>query len=249
MARTSSLNCLSCRKNPYQTPDSLNCLPPFHWKSLFFTEKCSVASPFPKMGSDFNCRAIETARIAISDQRSKCTKHGGTFDLCFSQGLPSQARFRTPSPWRHQDCSRCRGRETQDPDSTPDTNIFSRWTFRIFFIFLFGGGEGGAPAAQRKERTIFYWKSQEGGGLRVGRGAGESVCREFGGWGLNIFFRGRKAHQVLIFTRTSLEVYYTPANTPWVDSACADCPGFLVLGAAPAPASTFISEPQIARLD
>ena len=29
------------------------------------------------------------------------------------------------------------------------------------------------------------------------------------------------------------------------DSACADCPGFLVLGAAPAPASTFVSEPQI----
>ena len=44
MARTSSLNCLSCR-NPYQTLDSLNCLPPFHWKTLFFTEKCFVASP------------------------------------------------------------------------------------------------------------------------------------------------------------------------------------------------------------
>ena len=26
-------------------------------------------------------------------------------------------------------------------------------------------------------------------------------------------------------------------KTPWVDSACADCPGFVVLGAAPAPAS------------
>ena len=44
MARTSSLNCLSCR-NPYQTPHSLNRLPPFHWKPLFFTEKCFVASP------------------------------------------------------------------------------------------------------------------------------------------------------------------------------------------------------------
>ena len=35
-----------------------------------------------------------------------------------------------------------------------------------------------------------------------------------------------------------------------VDSACADCqcPGFLVLGAAPAPASTFVSEPQIVPL-
>ena len=47
MARTSSLNCLSCR-NPYQTPNSLNCLPPFHWKTLFFPEKCFVASPSPK---------------------------------------------------------------------------------------------------------------------------------------------------------------------------------------------------------
>ena len=44
MARASSLNCLSCR-NPYQTPHSLNCLPPLHWKPLFFTEKCFVASP------------------------------------------------------------------------------------------------------------------------------------------------------------------------------------------------------------
>ena len=47
MARTSSLNCLSSR-NPYQTPDSLNCLPPFHWKRLFFTEKCFIASPSQK---------------------------------------------------------------------------------------------------------------------------------------------------------------------------------------------------------
>ena len=34
-------------------------------------------------------------------------------------------------------------------------------------------------------------------------------------------------------------------RTPWVDSACADCPGFLLLGAAPAPVSAFVSEPQI----
>ena len=37
-------------------------------------------------------------------------------------------------------------------------------------------------------------------------------------------------------------------KTSWVDSACADCPGFLVLGAAPAPASTIVSEPQIVLL-
>ena len=35
-------------------------------------------------------------------------------------------------------------------------------------------------------------------------------------------------------------------KTPSIDSACADCPGFLVLGAAPAPASTFVSDPQTA---
>ena len=49
MARTSSLNCLSCR-NPYQAPHSLTCLPPLHWKALLFlTEKCT---DFPKSGSE-----------------------------------------------------------------------------------------------------------------------------------------------------------------------------------------------------
>ena len=37
-------------------------------------------------------------------------------------------------------------------------------------------------------------------------------------------------------------------NTPWGAPACADCPGFLVLGAAPAPASTSVPEPQIVVL-
>ena len=37
-------------------------------------------------------------------------------------------------------------------------------------------------------------------------------------------------------------------HASWVDSASADCPGFLVLGAAPAPASTFVSELQIVLL-
>ena len=46
MAWTSSLNCLSCR-NPYQTPHSLNCLPPFHWKSLF-SLKLASSHPLPK---------------------------------------------------------------------------------------------------------------------------------------------------------------------------------------------------------
>ena len=44
-------------------------------------------------------------------------------------------------------------------------------------------------------------------------------------------------------TGTFLTLWANSAN-----SACADCPGFLVLGAAPAPASTFVSEPQMVTL-
>ena len=47
MARTSSLNCLSC-KNPYQTPHSLNPSPLFTENPLFLTEKCFVGSPAQK---------------------------------------------------------------------------------------------------------------------------------------------------------------------------------------------------------
>ena len=47
MARTSSLNCLSCR-NPYQTPHSLNPSPLFTENPSFFTEKCFVGSPAQK---------------------------------------------------------------------------------------------------------------------------------------------------------------------------------------------------------
>ena len=39
--------------------------------------------------------------------------------------------------------------------------------------------------------------------------------------------------------------FHCPRNTSWVAPACADCPGFLVLGAAPAPASTLVSEPPV----
>ena len=40
MARTSSLNCLSC-KNPYQTPDSLTCLPLFTENPFFSLKSAS----------------------------------------------------------------------------------------------------------------------------------------------------------------------------------------------------------------
>ena len=47
MARTSSLNCLSCR-NPYQIPLSLNPSPLFTEKPFLFTKKCFVGSPAQK---------------------------------------------------------------------------------------------------------------------------------------------------------------------------------------------------------
>ena len=53
MARTSSLNCLSCRK-PYQTLHSLNCLPPFHWNP-FFSLKSASSHPLPKNRLRFSC--------------------------------------------------------------------------------------------------------------------------------------------------------------------------------------------------
>ena len=47
----------------------------------------------------------------------------------------------------------------------------------------------------------------------------------------------------------SLFKYTDRGKTPWVVPACADCPGFLVWGSAPDPASTLVSEPQIVPLD
>ena len=78
-------------------------------------------------------------------------------------------------------------------------NFKTWWTFRIFFIFSARGGEGGPRRQKGGGRGQFFIEnprrgvSQErggGGGLK-GR---EGVCGEWGG-GLNIFFRGRNAHQ------------------------------------------------------
>ena len=38
-------------------------------------------------------------------------------------------------------------------------------------------------------------------------------------------------------------------SQPWVESACADCPGFLASGAAGAPAPSFIRDPQVVPLN
>ena len=50
MARTSSLNCLSCR-NPYQTPIHWIASPLFTENPIFFTKSAS-SHPLPKIGSD-----------------------------------------------------------------------------------------------------------------------------------------------------------------------------------------------------
>ena len=64
--------------------------------------------------------------------------------------------------------------------------------------------------------------------------------------GLRVFLSLGSPESVFFFNFWSR--FSSQEKTPWVDSACADCPGFLVLGAAPAPASTFVSEPQIVPL-
>ena len=71
MARTSSLNRLSCR-NPYQTPNSLNCLPPFHWKTLFFTEKHFVESPSQKSAPNKVWSEIILCVIIHCNGNSRC---------------------------------------------------------------------------------------------------------------------------------------------------------------------------------
>ena len=60
MARTSSLNCLSCR-NPYQTLHPLNCHPPFHWNP-FFHWKVLRRIPFPKTGSEKVWKSVRKCR-------------------------------------------------------------------------------------------------------------------------------------------------------------------------------------------
>ena len=72
MARTSSLNCLSCR-NHCQTPDSLNCLPLFT-ESTFFPLKSASSHPLPKIGSDFHRTVPQSSshigpRLVLSVER------------------------------------------------------------------------------------------------------------------------------------------------------------------------------------
>ena len=80
MARTSSLNCLSCR-SPYQTPHSLNASPLFTEKP-FFSLKSAVSHPLPKnwILSEQN-RYIVSCRVGVSCRVCGCPKNlFGTLD-------------------------------------------------------------------------------------------------------------------------------------------------------------------------
>ena len=74
----------------------------------------------------------------------------------------------------------------------------------IFYFFLLGGGERGVRGAGRGADDFLLKIPGGGGGSpgRVGaggRGAGRVFAGNLGG-GLNIFFRGRNAHQDILFT-------------------------------------------------
>ena len=87
MARTSSLNCLSCR-NPYQIPHSKNCLPPFTEKNLYFSEKCFVASPFPKISVQIVGGTASAAKFLSGNGTATATPH--------TQRAPNPPEFAQP---------------------------------------------------------------------------------------------------------------------------------------------------------
>ena len=52
-----------------------------------------------------------------------------------------------------------------------------------------------------------------------------------------------------IYIRKLVLLHWESGKDPWVESACADCPGFLVPCAAGAATSSFVKEPQIVPLN
>ena len=84
-------------------------------------------------------------------------------------------------------------------DSWPQTPLRYLVDVSDFFFVLLGGPEGrGSPRRQKGGGTGFLLKIPGVRGLSGERGGEgrEGVCREFpGGGGVNIFFRGRNAHQ------------------------------------------------------
>ena len=95
------------------------------------------------------------------------------------------------------------------------TQIFTWWTFRIFFIFFCSGrGKGESEASGLGGvggGVDFIENPRRGGGRFLQEGEGprgregvEGGLWNLGGGGLNIFFRGRSVHQV----------YYLGMNFP-----------------------------------
>ena len=74
--------------------------------------------------------------------------------------------------------------------------------FGYFLFFLLGGGEGGSRRQKRGGRGRVFIENQEGGGSprREEEGGGRRAGRVSAGnlGGLNIFFRGRNAYQVVV---------------------------------------------------
>ena len=86
-----------------------------------------------------------------------------------------------------------------------------------FFLFLLGGKGGGVRAGGRGGGVSIKIEGGggevlQGGGVGEGRAPGE--CLWGGGGGLNIFFRGRNAHQVNRYGKLFENRLKDPKNDP-----------------------------------
>ena len=118
----------------------------------------------------------------------------------------AQGKMATKTTWDAPDAKHCRWRcwKARGGHCSNDKHVKAErsgrqsqawWTFQIFFIFSFRGRGRGSPW---RGGRFSIEKSQEGGGVlhEMGGGQGPGGCLRgnFGGE-LNIFFRGRNAHQ------------------------------------------------------
>ena len=97
-------------------------------------------------------------------------------------------------------------------------NLGGRFGYFLFFFSARGGGRG-SPRPPGGGVAEFLLKIPEGGGVsrRRGRGAGRCLQRigDFWGGGLNIFFRGRNVHQVILPLRAGQEPPLD-SHHPWM---------------------------------
>ena len=106
------------------------------------------------------------------------------------------------------------------------------WTFRIFLIFFCSGEGSGSPWRQEGAGGRFSAENPRRGGVLPreagGGGAGRVSAGNFGGVELNIFFRGRNAHQEEVsFTklsclRSSLRKDFRSTGNSFLGSAASD---------------------------